>query len=84
MLLEEANESLLTGEERQWLARKLRALVDATGYKGPTDAEMATWSTEEDGEDWLQIDFSKVEKGLKGVQDGGWGGNTDHEEKLRR
>ena len=81
---EETDELLLTGEKRHKLARELWALVDATGYKGPTDAELAIWNTKEGGEDWLQIDFSEFEKGVEGEYAGGWGGNTEHEEKLGR
>jgi len=84
MLLAEGNEVLLPSESRRSLVQELRGMVDA-GYAGPTDAEIATWSTEEDGEDWLQIDFNEFEKGLKGAPAaGGWGGDADQEGKLKR
>ena len=84
MLLEEGNEVLLTSESRRTLVRETRAMVDA-GYVGPSNAEIATWSNEEDGEDWLQIDFTEFEKGLKGAPAAvGWGGDADQEGKLKR
>ncbi|KAI5853583.1 SGT1 protein-domain-containing protein [Tricharina praecox] len=84
MLLAEASEVLLTSETRRTLVREIRAMIDS-GYAGPTDAEIATWSNEEDGEDWLQIDFTEFEKGLKGAPAaGGWGGDADQEGKLKR
>ena len=84
MLLAETNEVLLTSESRRTLVRETRAMVE-TGYVGSSNAELGTWSNEEDSEDWLQIDFTEFVKGLKGAPAAGrWGDNVDQEGELKR
>ncbi|KAF8251698.1 SGT1-domain-containing protein [Wilcoxina mikolae CBS 423.85] len=84
MLLAKENDVLLTTDTRKKMVDEIRTLID-TGLVLPTDEECA--GGEEDGEEWLHIDFTEFEKDLKGrtgVTGEGAYGDPEQEEKLKR
>jgi len=67
MLLARENDVLLTSPARRKMVKELRSWLEKE-VELPGDEEVGSWERREDGEAWLEIDFTEFEKDLKGWQ----------------
>jgi hypothetical protein len=67
MLLARENDVLLTSPARRKMVEELRDWLEK-GVELPGDEEVESWERREDGEAWLEIDFTEFEKDLGGSQ----------------
>lgn len=90
MLLSDAAAPQLASASRRATVAAVRALIENAAVVLPTDAEIATWPKREDGEDWLDVDYTAFEETLQGrpghpgsQNESGWG-DKGAEENLKR